>query len=64
MELYYKHAKRKITDETGKEYSYLEAEKVWKSGLVSDCNVAFRTLYNFDGNMNAVENYYKNVRAR
>lgn len=58
MDIHYKHNKRQIVDDTGKQYTWAEAQTAWENGVFSSCNLAFQTLYNLGGDMEAVEEHY------
>lgn len=65
-ELYYDHDERKITDNTGKEYSYEESRKLMvlmgslhPDSLPISFNIAYGTLCDFKGDMEAVDKFYR-----
>ena len=59
MDIYYEHDKRKIIDESGVTRTFQEAVDGVSSGMFDNWNLAFNTLVRFDGDMDAVEEYYK-----
>lgn len=56
MEMYYSH--RKITDDTGKEYTAEEARAALAGGEVTDCNISFQRLTDMNFDVDAIEKYY------
>ena len=61
MKLIYNHAKREIRNDAGDILSFEEAEKAYIEGRVTDNNLAMGTLFDHDGDMDAVEDYYQSV---
>lgn len=59
MDIYYEHDKRKIIDESGVTRTFQEAVDGVSSGMFDNWNMAFNTLVRFGGDMDAVEEYYK-----
>jgi len=62
MNIYYDHDERKITDDSGKEYTYLESQQLILSGKAKDWNLAYQRLNRLGGDMEALEAYYKVIR--
>lgn len=59
MDIYYHRKQRKITDRTGKEYSYANAMRGIESGRFTSWNREFIVLSQHQGDMDAVDSYYE-----
>lgn len=67
MEIYYNHKERKIETDEGGELSFQQAmdalNEAAMKGEFIDTNMAFQTLIAKDGDMEAVEEYYRSQDA-
>lgn len=61
MQMFYDHKARKITDDSGREYTFKEAHYQYANGKLSDMNMAFKRLLRNQGDMDAVEAEYKEI---
>ena len=59
MDIYYEHDERKIIDESGETHTFQQAVDGVSSGRFDNWNLAFNTLVRLGGNMDAVDEYYK-----